>query len=105
MKLTPLRSSDSCKALRHLLKGTQIERGKIHPKLLNKRAGGGGIEYDLPGEMCQSSPDAFCGTKTGAEIVELGKYRLNAHILSIQGIKRFNSALHIAPQVGLRAIF
>ena len=56
-----------------------------------------------PGEMCQSSPDAFCGTKTGAEIVELGKYRLNAHIFSIQGIRRFNSALHQAPQVVRRA--
>jgi hypothetical protein len=51
----------------------------------------------FPGEMCQSSPDAFLGTKTGAEIVELGKYRLNAQILSIQGIRRFNSALHKAP--------
>lgn len=74
-------------------------------KDVERRVGVGGIEYDLPGEMCQSSPEAFCGTKTGAEIVELGKYRLNAHILSIQGIRRFNSALHIAPQVGLRAIF
>ncbi|MBQ9410698.1 MAG: hypothetical protein IJU21_03720, partial [Bacteroidales bacterium] len=38
----------------------------------------------------------------GTEILDKldgsGKYRRNAHIFSIQGIRRFNSALHQAPK-------
>lgn len=51
--------------------------------------------------MPQLSSRPLHGTEILDKLDGSGKYRRNAHIFSIQGIRRFNSALHQAPQLTL----